>query len=114
MTDKNLDLLQDMYNATVKCFTVANAFKNVNELTENKLIYDIVISNLNLIYELFNKVELKFKLEYSFVDWYKFDKYRNQVQSDFHALDSEGIWEIITNQLPNLKDKLEIILIKNK
>ncbi len=102
-----------MNEATDKCLTIASKFMDIDQIIDNKLVYDILINNLNLIYEIFLKLDTDFKNSHRLIEWHKFDLYKNQIQSDLFQLDKTLIWEIISSQLPNLKIKIMDILQKN-
>lgn len=110
MEDKNFSLLENIYHAVVKCITISENINSINELKNNKLLYDFLISNLVVIYEADSKLDRQIKDANTFIDWEKIGKYRKEVLSDYHELDTNLIWEIIKIQLPALKEKLERIL----
>jgi len=110
MEEKNIALLKTLLNAVNKCITIYEEFDNIKELKENKLIFDNLISNLVVIYESDSKLDNELKTTYNFIEWYKIDSYKRQVMSDYHELDTEIILEILTTQLPVLKEKLEKLL----
>lgn len=110
MEDKNIALLEKMYNSTIKCIRVSENINNADELKNNKLLYDIVISNLVVVYETENKIDQHIKDANSFVEWDKIDKLKRKVLSDYHELDYKTIWHILTDELPILKEKLDKIL----
>jgi len=110
MEDNNNQLLENMYNATVKCITISKNFTDKNELKSNKLLFDNLISNLVVIYESESKLDKHIKNVYPFIDWSKIDKYKQLIKSDYHELDINIIWEILLEQLPVLNEKLEKIL----
>ena len=73
---------------------------------------DAVIRNLEIIGEAARNIPPKLRDKYSGIPWRRIVGLRNVVIHEYFGVDLENIWEIIANDLPDLKEKVKIILEK--
>lgn len=71
---------------------------------------DAVIRNLEIIGEAAKNIPLELRDKYSDIPWRRIVGLRNVVIHDYFGVDLEIIWEIITKDLPGLKEKVRNIL----
>ena len=71
------------------------------------LIQDAVLRNLQTLAESTKRLSDGFKGNYPNVDWRKIAGFRNVLVHDYLRLDMERIWEILEEDLPSLKTKLQ-------
>ncbi len=71
---------------------------------------DAVIRNLEIIGEAARNIPLELRDKYSDIPWRRIVGLRNVVIHDYFGVDLEIIWEIITKDLLDLKEKIKGIL----
>ena len=77
-----------------------------------KLIRHGVVYNLEIIGEAASKIPDEIKIKYSHVPWRSIKNFRNIAAHQYWKLNKEAVWDIIQNQLPELKKEIESILQK--
>jgi uncharacterized protein with HEPN domain len=110
--DKKIEnLLKELLYVTERTIKVASHFSSFEELAEDKLAYDTVLANVTVIYEIDQKIPEKIKEnELSSIAWKRIKEYKEEIQSDFHDLNTGLLWQAVSEDLPILKIKLEQIL----
>ena len=71
---------------------------------------DAVLRNLEVIGEAARNTPLEIRSRYYDIPWRKIVGLRNVIIHDYFGVDLENIWEIITKDLPDLKEKVKSIL----
>jgi uncharacterized protein with HEPN domain len=103
------ELLSKMFTAVQKCLTIGEKIKFV-EYINNTMIYDVLLSNLIVIRDIEKKISQDLKQKISAIDWEKFEDYDKEITNKFEHKDSEVIYKIIKEELPNIQIELEKIL----
>lgn len=62
--------------------------------------------------ELTTRLSEDFKIQHSDIAWKEIKGLRNIHAHDYESLDFEEIWSILTEDIPNLKNKLQKILLE--
>ena len=76
----------------------------------DKRTYDAVIRNLEILGEAANRMPDYFMNEHVEIEWNKIIGTRNRIIHGYDSIDDKIIWDIVKNDLPNLKSKLESLL----
>ncbi len=71
---------------------------------------DAVIRNLEIIGEAARNIPEEYRDKYSNIPWRRIIGLRNVIIHQYFGVDIENIWEIIINDLPDLKEKMKSIL----
>ncbi len=71
---------------------------------------DAVLRNLEVIGEAARNIPLEIRNRYYDIPWRKIVALRNVVIHQYFGVDLENIWEIMTKDLPDLKEKVKNIL----
>ena len=105
--------LDDIYEAAKKIE------KYVNDLTyaqfqQNELVLDAVIRNLEIIGEASKNVPQNIKTQFSDIEWGKLSGLRNILIHEYFGVDSEILWDIVSNKIPKLKKEIFKVLRKGK
>lgn len=102
-------LLDDMIESIDKIerYTVGLTFTN---FIENEIVVDAVNRNFTIIGEAANRLPLEFTQTHSDIDWTNIISFRNRIVHEYFGIDSHIIWQIITNDLSDLKKQLQNIL----
>jgi uncharacterized protein with HEPN domain len=110
MIKEELDKIKMIYQAISKILQFTEGFKTVDELTSNLLVWDAVKMNLVVIYETDLKLSPETKAKYNNVEWYKIKEYSPNVMNIYLGFDSNVIWKLIWEEIPEFKRRIEEIL----
>ncbi len=77
------------------------------DFEEDEKTMDAVVRNLEIIGEAAKYISQDFGNEFSKIPWKEMISMRNKVSHEYFGVDSEILWETITNDLPVLKEKLK-------
>ena len=77
---------------------------------ENSMIRFACIKQMEIIGEASNHLSEELKSTFSDVEWSQIVGMRNVFTHEYFGIDSSLVWEIIKNDIPELKGKIEFIL----
>ncbi|MFZ5919954.1 MAG: DUF86 domain-containing protein [Chloroflexota bacterium] len=77
---------------------------------EDRKTQDAVLRNLHTLSESTQRLSDQLKTRYPDVDWRTIAAFRNVVVHDYLGIDIDQIWDIVKDDLPDLKQKIERIL----
>jgi len=80
--------------------------------SENDLVIDAVIRNLEIIGEAVKKLPKEIRKRYSDIPWKEIAGFRDVLIHDYFGVDIVVIWKTIVEDLPFLKKHVELILKK--
>lgn len=83
---------------------------NYNDFSENSIIIDAVIRNLEIIGEATKNLSREMKISYPEIPWRKMAGMRNKVIHEYFGVNLKIVWKTIKERLPELKIKIEEIL----
>lgn len=72
----------------------------------NDLVVEACVFNLSQLGELSNKLDLDFQKEYPEIPWKQLYGLRNRIVHDYEGVNLKLVWEIISDDLPELKNNL--------
>ncbi len=102
-------LLEDMISAIKKIEKYTQEISSFEEFERSEIVSDAVIRNLEIIGEAASKLPKEIQQKYSDIPWKNIIGLRNVVIHGYFVVDLEIIWKIIKDQLPWLKENLEMI-----
>jgi len=78
------------------------------QLSQNRMIYDAVLRNLQVLSESVQKIPMEFKESFHEIPWKDIAGFRNILVHDYlEGIDCEIIWVITQHELPKLKQVIE-------
>jgi uncharacterized protein with HEPN domain len=77
---------------------------------ENSMIRFACIKQMEIIGEASNHLSSELKSKFSDIQWSQIVGMRNVFAHEYFGIDSSLVWEIIKNDIPELKDKIQHIL----
>ncbi len=80
------------------------------DFSKNKLVLDAVVRNLEIIGEACRSIPEDIRRRYPDVEWKKIVGLRNILIHQYFGIDTELIWDIVKNKLPDLKHKVKQML----
>jgi len=107
---KDYNCLQNILESVTKIDNYIKAFKTADELYQESKSFDAVLMNFIVIGEMAEKLSENFKQNSSHIDWLNIKGFRNIIAHHYFGIDAEEVWEIIHNDISNLKIELEKIL----
>jgi uncharacterized protein with HEPN domain len=111
MTTQEKQLLSQLLDVSKRVLQLIENLQSYEDFINNRYIFDHILSNVTVIYEINNKLSPNLKnSELSHIDWNKINEYEKIIRSDYHQLDLETLWHAIKNDLPVLVQKLSDVL----
>lgn len=81
-----------------------------SEFLENSMMRFACVKQMEIIGEASNKITKELKSEFSDIEWSQIVGMRNVFAHEYFGIDSKVVWDIIKNDIPELKGKVENIL----
>lgn len=85
---------------------------SLDDLLENERLCKAVCRSLEIIGEASNKVHPDLKAKYSFVPWRELSDIRNRIIHHYFGIDYDIVWDSVQTDIPELKESIEFILLK--
>ena len=95
-------------------FIVRHTKKDPKAFSNNPLVRDATLRNLQTLAESASRVSLALKHLHPDVDWKGIAGFRNVLVHDYLGLDLKIVWDVIERDLPVLHKKIKAILSKLK
>jgi len=110
MSERNLRLfLKDML-ASVQKIQKYTRGKSYKEFTNDDLLVDGVIRNLEVIGEAAKNTPLNFRKKHPYIEWKKIAGLREILIHEYFGIDYEVLWDIVENKISYLNKQLQTIL----
>ena len=77
---------------------------------ENSMMRFACIKQMEIIGEASNHISDELKSKFTDVEWAQIVGMRNVFAHEYFGIDSSLVWEIIKNDIPELKEKIKLIL----
>lgn len=75
------------------------------------MIQDAVIRRIEIIGEAVKNISMKFKEKYSDIPWKIIAGMRDKLIHGYFNVDVERVWNVVIKDIPNIKKKIEEIII---
>lgn len=82
------------------------AGKTYEQFSGDSLLAEACIFNLSQIGELVNRLDEVFLEENATIPWHQIRGLRNRIVHDYEGVNLILVWEVISRDLPELRDKL--------
>ena len=101
---------------------ILESIKNIEEFSKglseedfmsNKLKQSAIIRQLEIIGEASKNLSNEFKNKYKSIEWKLIGSFRDRLIHHYFGVELERVWNVIKNDLPNLKKELKKIKIDN-
>jgi|ERR1017187_3628891 uncharacterized protein with HEPN domain len=84
--------------------------KNVEEFKNNQMRFDATIMNFIVIGEMSSKLSDELKEKHDEIKWHEIYGFRNIMAHDYFGISEKITWQIIQDDIPELKIQIEKIL----
>lgn len=85
-----------------------------NGFVANKMAYDAVLRNLEILGEASKNLPLDFRERWPNVEWRAISRLRDILSHHYFSLEDETIWDIVQNKIPPLLQTIQRILEEEK
>lgn len=109
MPRNSLLYIDDMLTAAEKIMGYTQGMTCDRFHTDTKT-FDAVIRNLEIIGEAAKKIPSKFREDHKKIEWKKIAGLRDILIHEYFGIDSEIVWDIVQNKIPELVNILKQIL----
>ncbi len=98
---------------------ILSAIKKINkfckgigkdDFMKNELLMDAVVRNLEIIGEASSKLTASFRERRKTVEWRKIIGMRNRIIHAYDTINFEIVWDVVREDLPELRKKLKAII----
>lgn len=112
MLNKDYYILLSMLETVEKIIRYTSNYHSADELYQNDRDFDAAMMNFIVIGEEVGKLSEEVKEINDQINWQKIYSLRNIIAHHYFGINVDIVWEIISIDLPNLKDDLNILLNK--
>ena len=100
---KDHNRLESILEAILKIESYTEHFQNADQLNDNNIAFDATMMNFVIIGEMVTNLSDDFRNQYTEIEWHKIKGLKNIAAHDYFGIDAEEVWQIIQNNLPELK-----------
>lgn len=112
MLNRDYYILLSMIETVDKILRYTSNYHSADELYQNDRDFDAAMMNFIVIGEQVGKLTDKLKSENEQIDWHKIYSLRNIIAHHYFGINVDIVWQIISIDLPKLKDDLSVLLKK--
>ena len=98
IVDKMIRIIEKLQDYASGC--------NYDFFSENDMLVEACVFNLGQLGEAANRIDEEFEEEHPEIPWRQIYGLRNRIIHDYEGINLNLIWEIITEDLPDLYEKL--------
>lgn len=80
------------------------------EFCINRMMQQACVSNFGIIGEATNHLSSELKSKYDTIDWSGVKSFRNVIVHEYFKIDIQVVWQVIQDNLPELKWKIQKII----
>lgn len=106
---KNEVVLQKMLSYVIKLMNYCAGYNYDSFAADTKLV-DACVFNLSQIGELCCLVDKAYTREHSEIPWHEMYGLRNRIVHDYEGVNLRLVWEIISGDIPELREALQGLL----
>lgn len=105
----NLVYVDDILSAIKKINKFCKGIEKY-DFMKNELLMDAVVRNLEIIGEASSKLTTSFRERYKEIEWRKIIGMRNRIIHAYDTVNFEIVWDVVREDLPELRKKLKAII----
>lgn len=112
MLNRDYYILLSMLETIEKIIRYTSDYHSAEELYQNDRDFDAAMMNFIVIGEEVGKLTDEIKSKNEQINWQKIYSLRNIIAHHYFGINVDIVWQIISIDLPKLKDDLNILLSK--
>lgn len=109
MLNKDFYIILSTIETIEKILNYTSDYKSAEELYANDRDFDAAMMNFIVLGENVGKLSINFKDAHNSINWNKIYGLRNIIAHHYFGINVDMIWQIITNDLPNLLEQLKVV-----
>lgn len=82
----------------------------IDDFLGNRMVVDAVTRNLEIIGEAARNLSDDFKSINLYIPWRDIADFRNVLIHEYFGVDKEKVWQVVQNDIPELKKEIELLL----
>ena len=111
LSHKDFSCILNMLESIQKIQEYSVKFENADHFYDDSKSFDATMMNFVIIGEMVEKLSSDFLLETeNEIDWFRIKGFRNIVAHNYFGIDAEEVWQIIKNNLTDLKKSLDKLI----
>lgn len=87
---------------------------SIDDFSDSNLYQDAVVRNLEIIGEAVKHIPNNLKVKYTDIEWKKIAGLIDILAHMYFGIDIEIVWDVVQNKIPELKEHVNLILLKTK
>lgn len=80
------------------------------DFSADTMVYDATLRNIEIIGEACKQISPAIREQYPNIPWRKISGMRDIVVHHYFGIDGDVIWDVVVNQIPNLREQLVAII----
>ena len=110
LNKKDEIILLNILDCINKILSNTASFRSAEVFQKDNLRFDATLMNFIVIGEMVGKLSEEIKSNYNKIEWNKMYAFRNILVHDYFGVYEVEVWQIIQNDIPVLKNKIELLL----
>lgn len=106
---RDRERLEHMLSAIGRILRYTNG-KTFEDLTADDMMYYAVVKNIEIIGEAANMLTVEFTEQHPQTPWKQVRGMRNYIVHEYFQIDDVVVWDVVTNNLSELKQQIESYL----
>lgn len=105
----NLSRLLHMRDAAIEAIDFASG-RGRDELNTNRMLTLALVKDIEIVGEAASKISAECRAKYTQLSWVQIIGMRNRLTHAYFEVNLDIVWQVVTNDLPNLVMELEQII----
>jgi uncharacterized protein with HEPN domain len=111
LSEKDKANLYGILESVESILNFSGEHHDLEDFYKDKKTFDAVLMNFIIVGEAISRLSENFKTENYQVPWNRIKGFRNIIAHDYFGVNPEIVWQIIHDEIPNFKEKIEQILL---
>lgn len=81
--------------------------KSFDDFVKDDMMYYAIVKNIEIMGEASNMLTVEFRENHPDTPWKLVNGMRNYIVHEYFQVDNQVVWDVVTNDLPILKEQIE-------